>query len=176
MRSFYKLILFRYINNNPVYAKSAYIGLALPGDVGSWQYETKVSPPFHVYKVEIMYDYDGGNRIFIKWLIIILWWKLNDRQFYMHNLFIRIIINFDFSVLLASLASHDDHQHLVYLRVINFGFKQMRLDTLVLLMLDLELITCILGSPELLEITNTIMTSMSNKVLLFFFSPFTSLK
>ncbi|KAF3642970.1 putative mitochondrial uncoupling protein 5-like [Capsicum annuum] len=31
----------RYINNNPVYAKSAYIGLALPGDVGSWQYETK---------------------------------------------------------------------------------------------------------------------------------------
>ncbi|KAG5607256.1 hypothetical protein H5410_028748 [Solanum commersonii] len=31
----------RYINKNPVYAKSAYIGLALPGNVGSWQYETK---------------------------------------------------------------------------------------------------------------------------------------
>lgn len=35
---------FRYINKNPVYAKSAYIGLALPGHVGSWQYETKVRP------------------------------------------------------------------------------------------------------------------------------------
>lgn len=51
-------------------------------------------------------------------------------------------------------------------RVINFGFKQMRLDTSILLVLDLELITCILGSLELLEITNTTMTLLSNKVFL----------
>ncbi|XP_027772542.1 uncharacterized protein LOC107016450 [Solanum pennellii] len=31
----------RYISEDPFYAKSAYVGLALPGDVGSWQTETK---------------------------------------------------------------------------------------------------------------------------------------
>ncbi|XP_018629377.3 uncharacterized protein [Nicotiana tomentosiformis] len=31
----------RYISNDPIFAKSAYIGLALPGDIGSWQKETK---------------------------------------------------------------------------------------------------------------------------------------
>lgn len=33
---------FRYINKDPFPAKNAYIGLANPGVLGSWQSETKV--------------------------------------------------------------------------------------------------------------------------------------
>lgn len=36
------LIRDRYINRRLIPAKSAYIGLAPPGDVGSWQEDTKV--------------------------------------------------------------------------------------------------------------------------------------
>lgn len=36
------LVRDRYISRQLIPAKSAYVGLAPPGDVGSWQYEIKV--------------------------------------------------------------------------------------------------------------------------------------
>ena len=35
-------MLYRYLHDADLYGTSAYVGLALPGDVGSWQRECKV--------------------------------------------------------------------------------------------------------------------------------------
>ena len=42
MELFDKYFDFRYINKNTFGAKSAYVGLAAPGEAGSWQWENKV--------------------------------------------------------------------------------------------------------------------------------------
>lgn len=36
-------IFCRYVNESPMIANSAFVGLAAPGNVGSWQLENKVS-------------------------------------------------------------------------------------------------------------------------------------
>ncbi len=39
----------RYISERLMYASSAYVGLAAPGDVGSWQTEAKVETNLKIY-------------------------------------------------------------------------------------------------------------------------------
>jgi len=37
------IMSFRYIDDGDLYASGAYVGLALPGEAGSWQRECKVN-------------------------------------------------------------------------------------------------------------------------------------
>lgn len=43
----------RYINERLIYASYAYVGLAAPGDVGSWQMESKVEMPLKNFISEV---------------------------------------------------------------------------------------------------------------------------
>lgn len=43
----------RYMNERLMYANSAYVGLATPGDVGSWQMESKVEMPLKNFISEV---------------------------------------------------------------------------------------------------------------------------